>query len=80
MPNPCHYQAYYSYPGSLSRPPCTEAATYILLKHSLPIADEDLDAIKALQVSLERHRVQGTGYRGTSLVRKRPPPRTTIGP
>ncbi|KAJ1475882.1 alpha carbonic anhydrase [Baffinella frigidus] len=41
--------AYYSYPGSLTRPPCSEDVTYILLKHSLPIADADLDAIKALQ-------------------------------
>jgi carbonic anhydrase len=44
-----NYRSYYAYAGSLSRPPCVAPAQWVLLKHSLPAADADLDAIRALQ-------------------------------
>lgn len=46
LPN---YRNYYSYKGSLSRPPCTEGVKWVVFKHPLGASEEDIAAMTTLQ-------------------------------
>lgn len=44
-----NFKNYYSYEGSLSRPPCTEGVRWVVFRHALGATREDIDAIRSLQ-------------------------------
>ena len=59
-----NYRAYYYYRGSRTQPPCEQTFGWVLLKHSLPVSDRDLQALTSL-----------TGPNARALqVRKEAPP------
>lgn len=43
-----NYRAYYYYHGSRTEPPCDQTFRWVLLKHSLPVSDRDVDALRSL--------------------------------
>jgi len=44
-----NFKNYYSYKGSLSRPPCTEGVKWVVFRHALGATREDIQAISSLQ-------------------------------
>ncbi|XP_049532919.1 LOW QUALITY PROTEIN: carbonic anhydrase-like [Anopheles darlingi] len=42
------WERYYSYPGSLTTPPCAESVTWIVRNGSIPVAPKDLRALRNL--------------------------------
>ncbi len=41
-------RSYYTYPGSLTTPPCTEGVTWIVMKNSIEVSKEQINKFKSL--------------------------------
>ncbi|XP_049842884.1 carbonic anhydrase 1-like [Schistocerca gregaria] len=72
LPNDRHL--YYTYPGSLTTPPCDEAVTWIIFRQHVPISSEQVAAFHTLKtedgslLTSNRRPLQPLGNRTVSLV------------
>ncbi|MBI5599285.1 MAG: carbonic anhydrase family protein [Deltaproteobacteria bacterium] len=51
---PADRSAYYTYPGSLTTPPCTEGVTWLVLKNPIQLSDKQLAAYRKIMDNTNR--------------------------
>jgi len=66
-------KSYWTYPGSLTTPPCLETVTWILFKNSIQISEEQLDEFRDLLCYGRSDKRPEDEFQGKILANYRPP-------